>query len=294
MNPNDSRQRPWQRLFSILMGIGLLLMLLDNSGRLGSTFDFIRDPLTPLLSFSSNQGDAIAAARQGPANLEEADQIIANLAQRLEQLETQSQSISELTAENERLRALLNLSATTPQIEMITADVIGAGPNTFFQDVILNKGREAGFTVGMPVITPQGLVGQIFRLTGNSTQVVLITDGLSSVPARLSQSRATGIIQGGDPGGFLVLNWIPLEAEITIGELVVSSGLIDESYEGVVTNRFPEGIAIGRIVEVERGEAALFQRAIVQPIVNVNALEDVQVITNFTPVDISIFEIEIK
>ena len=77
------------------------------------------------------------------------------------------------------------------------------------------------------------------------------------------------------------MDWIDLEAQIEPGEVVLSSGL---------GGRFPEDMVVGRIIEVERHEADLFQRAIIQPAVDFDSLEMIFVITDFRTIDTSIFD----
>jgi rod shape-determining protein MreC len=125
------------------------------------------------------------------------------------------------------------------------------------------------------------LVGQVFRTTAHSAQIILITDNISSIPARLGTSRATGLVRGGGLGGAMTLDWVQPEAQLQVGEVVLTSGL---------GGKFPQDIVIGRIVEVERREADLFQRAIVQPAVDFNSLEVIFVITSFRVIDTSIFD----
>jgi rod shape-determining protein MreC len=133
----------------------------------------------------------------------------------------------------------------------------------------------------MPVESARGLVGQVYRITANSAQVVLITDSSSAIPARLGTSRATGILRGGGLGGVLTIDWIDLKHQVEVGEVVLTSGL---------GGRFPQDLIIGRVIEVDRREAELFQRAVVQPAADFDALEIVFVITNFEPVDASVFD----
>ncbi len=76
------------------------------------------------------------------------------------------------------------------------------------------------------------------------------------------------------------IDWIDLKHQIEIGEVVLTSGL---------GGKFPQDMVIGRVSEIERREADLFQRAIVQPAVDFDAMEIVFVISNFQPVDTGIF-----
>jgi rod shape-determining protein MreC len=111
--------------------------------------------------------------------------------------------------------------------------------------------------------------------------VILITDNISSIPARLGSSRATGIVRGGGLGGSMTMDWINQEAQIESGEVALTSGL---------GGKFPQDMVIGRIIETDRQEAELFQKAIVQPAVDFDSLEMVFVVTDFRTIDTSIFD----
>ena len=159
--------------------------------------------------------------------------------------------------------------------------MIGQDSNQAIRSIVIDKGANDGIRVGMPVESARGLVGQVYRTTAKSSQIVLLTDSSSAIPSRLGSSRATGILRGGGIGGSATIEWIDLKYQIEVGEVVMTSGL---------GGRFPQDLVIGRVIDVDRREAELFQRAIVQPAVNFESLEVVFVITDFEPVDTSIFE----
>ena len=79
----------------------------------------------------------------------------------------------------------------------------------------------------------------------------------------------------------MTMDWIGLEEQVAIGEVVLTSGL---------GGKFPQDMVIGRVVELEKRESDLFQRAVIQPVVDFNALELVFVITDFREIDTSIFD----
>ena len=120
--------------------------------------------------------------------------------------------------------------------------------------------------------------------------IILIIDNASGVPGRLSTSRATGLIHGTGTGRTMEMDWIPLEAEVEIGDVVLSSGLIGQFDQGVLVGRFPKDLIIGRVTEVERSDANILQRAVIQSEVNFDDLETVFVITDFPKDDITPFE----
>ena len=79
----------------------------------------------------------------------------------------------------------------------------------------------------------------------------------------------------------MTMDWIGLEEQVAVGEVVLTSGL---------GGKFPQDMVIGRVVDLERRESDLFQRAVIQPSVDFNNLELVFVITDFREIDTSIFD----
>ena len=110
----------------------------------------------------------------------------------------------------------------------------------------------------------------------------LWTDRNSSVSVRLQNTRAEGSIQGeGLNTGSLELLYVPLDIDITAGELLYTSGL---------GANFPADIPVGQVVSVSNVESELTQEAQISSLIDFTTLEQVLVITNFEPADLSVFE----
>jgi rod shape-determining protein MreC len=280
MNLDEAQKRIRWITLTVLALIAILLTVLDQTGNLDAAFSFIRDPMSVALGWTSQRTEVIASALEGPRDLETARQEIDVLNARIDDLERENEELREIEGEYQLLVDLFNRARQTPDYQRLTASVIGQDPNPAVRSIIIDKGSEDGIRVGMPVESARGLVGQIYRTTPNSSQIVLITDSSSAIPARLGTSRATGILRGGGLGGVLTIEWIDLKYDIEIGEVVLTSGL---------GGRFPQDLVIGRVIEVDRREAELFQQAVVQAAADLDSLEIVFVITDFEPVDTSIF-----
>ena len=181
------------------------------------------------------------------------------------------------------LRELFNRAADTPEYTRVIADVIGQDTNPTLESILIDKGVGDGVRAGMPVEAARGLIGQVYRATNNAAQVALLTETASAIPVRLGTTRATGMLRGAGRGALPTIDWIDLQHVVEVGELVTTSGL---------GGNFPEGLVIGRVVSVERNEAELFQRAVVQPAVDFRTLETVFVVTEFETVDTEIFSEE--
>ncbi|MCC6601578.1 MAG: rod shape-determining protein MreC [Anaerolineae bacterium] len=281
MNLNDAQRRIRWTTIAILVGASILLSVLDSTGNLDILFGFMRDPLTAVASWTTRQTDTVADALAGPRDLEEARAEIELLQAQLEVLERENEELREIQGEWQILQDLFNRVRQTPELRRQTANVIGYDTSPAVRSIIIDKGSADGIRVGMPVESPRGLIGRIFRTTQNSSQVVLITDNASAIPVRLGTSRATGSLKGRGASGDLIVDWIDLKYQLEVGEVVLSSGLGGD---------FPQDIVIGRVVQILRNESDLFQQAIVQPATDFDTLEIVLVVTDFTPIDTTIFE----
>ena len=283
MNLGRTQQRIRWITLALLVGSAMLLTILDSTGALTGVLGFIRDPLTAISGWTSARTDAVADVVAGPRNLAAAREEIARLQSRVDELEREVEQSREMQGEYQLLRELFNRAADTPEYRRIIAEVIGQDTNPALQSILIDQGYDDGVRVGMPVEAARGLVGQVYRVTNNAAQVALLNETASAIPVRLGTTRATGMLRGAGRGALPTIDWIDLQYEVEVGELVVTSGL---------GGKFPQNLVIGRVVQVDRNEAELFQRAVVQPAVDFNALETVFVVTEFETVNTEIFSEE--
>lgn len=280
MNLDEAQKRVRWVTVAVLAVLAVLLTVLDQTGNLDTAFAFIRDPMTIAMGWTSQRTDVVADTLEGPRNLQSARQEIVELRTQIDALERENEELREIEGEYQLLVDLFNRARQAPDFQRLTASVIGQDTSPAVRSIVIDKGSSVGIRVGMAVESARGLVGQVYRTTPNSSQVVLIIDSSSAIPARLGTSRATGILRGGGLGGVLSIDWIDLKHQIEVGEVVLTSGL---------GGRFPQDLVIGRVIEVDRREAELFQRAIVQPAADFDAMEIVFVITDFEAVDTTVF-----
>jgi rod shape-determining protein MreC len=281
MNLNETRERIRWVTFVVLAGVTILLLILDSTGSLDNTLNFLENPIAAVMEWTSARTDALIDRVAGPRDLQEARSEIERLQLQVEALQRENEQLREIQGEYQLLQDLFNRARESPEFRRQTATIIGYDTSPLFRSIIIDKGSDDGVLVGMPVESARGLVGQVYRTTNKSAMVILVTDNISSIPARLGSSRATGIVRGGGLGGAMTMDWIDLEDQIAVGEVVLTSGL---------GGRFPQDMVIGRVGEIERREAELFQRAVVQPAVDFDSLEVVFVVTDFRPIDTSIFD----
>ena len=191
-------------------------------------------------------------------------QLKQELGQRLQQLNR----CSELGLANDRLRHLLGFEPDT-QLPMIAAQVVGKDPSPWSKTVIVNKGTRDGVRQSDPVVIPEGVVGVVVEVSSSYAKVLLLIDPNSAVDALVQKTRARGIVKGGG-AGYCVFDYVLRKHAISVGDTVVSSGL-----DGV----FPKGLRVGRISEIVRQNAGIFQRVSVTPYVDFEVLEEVLIIS---------------
>jgi len=265
MNLGRTQQRIRWLTVAVLVGSGLLLTILDSTGTLVGVFRFVRDPLTSITAWTSARSEAVSDIVTGPRNLAAAREEIATLQAQVAEQARELEQMHEAQSETQNLRELFDQAARTPEYKRLIADVIGQDTNPTMQSIIIDKGVDDGVRTGMPVEAARGLVGQVYNATNHAAQVVLLTETASAIPVRLGETRATGILRGSGRGALPTIDWIDLQYDIQVGDQVMTSGL---------DGKFPRSLVIGRVVDVTRNEAELFQQATVQPAVDFRTLEN--------------------
>jgi len=195
------------------------------------------------------------------------DEANQRLRQQVDDLKLELAARAEVAREAVRLRRLLGFSA--PQALRVEGARIVAqrmGPEAALETVLIDKGSLSGFELNTPVITPDGLVGRILRAALTSSTVLLLTDNDSRIPVLGADNRTTGILTGRGPREALEVRFVPQNAPLAPGELLLTSGLAD---------MFPKGLPAARVTSVERSEISLFLTVHAEPLVNLRDLEEV-------------------
>lgn len=209
----------------------------------------------------------VASLRQRNAELE------ADVAK----LQTQIIDLQQQVTETEILSALVDFARANPAYTYKAAAVIGRDPSPFLHYVIINAGSNGGVLPGMPVVTEKGLVGRVDAVIAGAARVQLVTDAASAVNVRMKASDTEAMLVGSITGD-LSLDMIPQDANVQIGDVVLTSGLGGD---------YPANMLVGQVISVRKLQSELFQQAAIQPNVDFTRLQFVLVITNFKPVNIA-------
>lgn len=190
-----------------------------------------------------------------------------HLLEKISTLEKRLIESGEIALENERLTKLLGLKSERPDY-VVTAKVYARDPTNWFQILWINKGMNSGIATRMVALTPVGPAGMVHRVFQEGASIMLVTDVNSAVAVRLQRSRIEGILEGSG-GRVCYLKYISKDADVSIGENVVTSGL-----DGI----YPAGLLIGAVSAIQKEEEEMFQMIEVQPAQDLNAVEEVMII----------------
>jgi rod shape-determining protein MreC len=178
-----------------------------------------------------------------------------------------------LIEENARLHELAAAyaaeSAVRPIVDLyhgVEARVIGFPPENESRAVTIDKGFKAGVRRDDGVLAADGVVGRVATVGPFSSTVVLATDYTSRIPAVVRRGRWWGIARGNVQS--VVMEYIPQDAPLRVGDAVVTG-------EG---RSFHSGVPIGKVIAIERGDATLYQTAVLKTYVDLGALDRVVVV----------------
>jgi rod shape-determining protein MreC len=263
----------------VFLGLCIVLITLDFRQGEGGPLDRARDwseavvdpiqrgfsaVVRPIGNFFSSVGDL--------ANLRERN---AELEATLEDLQARIDEADSVAVENEELREELGLDESWASMDRVAAEVISKENSNYKWFVTIDKGSLDGLRPDMAVITPDGLAGKIVSVEENSAAVLLLVDPTGAAAAKVEDKGITGSVTGNGGGQPLNMEFVPNDAEVEIGDVVLTS-----SYNGGI---YPPNIPIGEVVSASAETAALEQDIEVRPFVDFQSLEFVQVLLESGP-----------
>lgn len=175
--------------------------------------------------------------------------------------------------ENQRLRELLGLREALAR-ESLSAQVIGKEVSPFFRvmRLRLDRGERDLLRPGMPVVSAEGLVGEVRRTWGRYADVRLTADADSRIDVVIRRTGSRGMLlgTGGDDRHLCRIQYLQRSEKIEVGDEVYTSGL------GM---RFPAGVLVGKVSKIEAKETGLFQEVEVAPAVDFSDLQEVLILS---------------
>lgn len=219
------------------------------------------DLARPALKFSSNTINKVKSLILPETELSRENRILKDS---LEIMKSRLVRLEELELENGRLRGLLEFKKNTPY-KTVSARVIGRDPSNWTNIIYIDKGKDDGIKKYMAVTTAKGLAGRVVEAGESSAKVMCITDPDSRIGVLIQDTRHDGLLCGA-LNSRCRMEYIPLEADVWPGDLIVSSGS-----GGTV----PEGLLVGVVEDVFVDKNGLYQSAVIKPAVDLSKLEEV-------------------
>lgn len=187
-------------------------------------------------------------------------------------LETEARllRLEALESENARLRELLDSTERVGNRALV-AEILAVDLDPYHQRFDLNRGLVDGVYVGQALIDAEGVIGQVVRVGPLTSEAVLITDPDHAVPVSVNRNGVRTIAVGTGDRGRLRLRNLTNNADIVVGDVLISSGL-----GGV----FPAGYPVARVVEVTRRPDQPFAEVIAEPASSLDRDREVLLVWN--------------
>ena len=199
----------------------------------------------------------------------------AALKEELAQMKDDAREAASLARENDRLRALLDLTSTHEDYKLVDGYIIGKSSNDWSSTFTIDRGSNSGIAEGMCAITANGeVVGLVTEAGSNYAVVKSILDSTLEVSATMSASGYSGVVLGGYASGFeglLRMDYIPSSAVIRNNDQVVTSG----------STVYPRNLILGHVVDAGFEETGVAKYAILKPAADIDNLEQVFIITEY-------------
>ncbi|MFM0323852.1 rod shape-determining protein MreC [Caballeronia glebae] len=184
------------------------------------------------------------------------------------ELSVKAGDAAQLATENAHLRALLNLQsrATTDETP---AEIQYDTRDPFTQKVVIGKGSQQNIQDGAPVVTEDGVIGQVTRVFPLQSEVTLLTDKDQAVPVQIARTGLRSVIYGTPKGDTLDLRFVPISADVQAGDELVTSGL-----DGI----YPPGLPVAKVLRVDKQADTAFARVVCVPIAAVRGARQLLVL----------------
>jgi len=255
-------------LLTFYVAVSLALFVVDLRFRslelVRQSISLLVDPVQRVAQTPGSLVDYAAGYLQGMRALEKENHDLKHT-----QLNTTPdlQRLAHLEVENERLRKLLAVKEREKAKGQV-AQILYTARDPFSRRVVIDKGQQSGIVAGQPAIDEAGVVGQVTRVFPFSAEITLITDKDQAVPVQIVRSGQRSVVFGLGKGQ-LELRYMPANADVEVGDLLVTSGL-----DGVYLPGFP----VAKVTNIERDSAYSFARIFCVPIAGVENFGELMVL----------------
>lgn len=232
----------------------------------------VSSTLTPVQSGINKTGNWFVNHISFLSNLSNIKKENDELRTKVEQLDARLSQMEKEETELKRLRKLLDMSEKYSEYPSVAANVIGRGPQNWFDTIVIDKGAKDGIEEGMNVLSGDGLVGIIIEVQDRSSQIMSIIDDESNVSAMSLKTSDIFIVNGNEETmqeGYIGIKDIDKNAKVKEGDEVITSN---------ISSKYLAGMTIGRIKDIKLSESKLSKTAKLEPAVDFKHLQEVLII----------------
>ena len=197
------------------------------------------------------------------------------LKERLASIEDEARQADSIARENDRLRAMLNLTNANEDYKLADGYIISWSSNDWTSTFTINRGSNVGITEGMCAVTANGeLVGLVSEVGSNYAVVKTVLDSSLEISATIAASGYNGMVQGGYSTGLeglLRMDYLPSSAVIRNNDQVVTTG----------STVYPRNLILGYVVDAGFDDTGVAKYALLEPATDIGSLEQVFIITEY-------------
>lgn len=197
----------------------------------------------------------------------------------LQQQVIQNESALQENVDLKRLLEYASAPSFPADYRPLAAEVLARPASAFEQEIVVSVGSADGVQQNAPVVTREGLVGQVTILNEHASRVRLLTDEQSAVSAVDLRTGAGGIVGHGQAGDALILERVSKKDVIKVGDEIITAG----TRAGQLASLFPKGIPIGRVTYVGELDTDLYKQVQIRSDVDFSSLDSVLVLVGRKP-----------
>ncbi|MEN1934954.1 rod shape-determining protein MreC [Paenibacillus sp. 102] len=265
-------------LVSIILLVALIGISLKERKSLTWPEQFVKDTVGVVERVFQKPANYVAGFFENVEDVKRTYEENKELKEKLDKYAELSVKVKDLEKDNTKLRETIDKKDSLRDYKPIQATVIARNPDKWYDLIGIDRGAQQGVQKDMAVMTSKGLVGRVKSVSQFTSTVELLsslnrTNRISAVVE--GQERIFGLIEGYDKEKqTLVFTKIPSDVKVEKDQTVVTSGLSDI---------FPKGLVIGKIVDVAPDEYGLTQTAYVKPAADLNDVDHIMVTKRVMP-----------
>jgi rod shape-determining protein MreC len=265
--PKSRFRTPLIICVSVLLIFSLLSLSLKKSTALRRVEGLVVSFTAPGLEALSAVGHSLKSIWSGYVHLVGVQKENERLRRRLDEAVQREARYQEALLAINRLETLLDFKRQLA-LPVTGARVVAYDPSLWSRAAIIDQGRAQGVEAGQAVVAPTGIIGRIVEAYPRYAKVMLIVDRMSGADAMIQRTRVRGILEG-KGGNRCSLEYVPKNADVQEGDLVLASGL-----GGI----YPQGLVFGKVTKADKKAQGVFQQVEVNPTVDLSSLEEVLVV----------------